>query len=80
MDKKRGLLIVNIITFGRVPFVVLFMALAIVHAYCPEMWILAVTGTVSLALASLVEMLRVISVPLSDDTNEKCDLKSGLIF
>ena len=56
MDQKRRLLIVNIITFGRVPFVVLFMVLAIIHAYKPELWALAVLGTVSLAIASLTDL------------------------
>ena len=56
MDQKRKLLIVNIITFGRVPFVVLFMVLAIIHAYKPEHWTLAVLGTVSLAIASLTDL------------------------
>ena len=56
MDQKKKLLIVNIITFGRVPFVVLFMVLAIIHAYKPELWILAILGTVSLAIASLTDL------------------------
>ncbi len=59
MDQKRKLLIVNIITFGRVPFVVLFMVLAIIHAYRPEHkpahW-LAVLGTLSLAIAALTDL------------------------
>ena len=32
MDAKGKRIIVNALTFGRVPFVVLFMVLAIVHA------------------------------------------------
>ena len=56
MDQKRRLLIVNIITFARVPFVVLFMVLAIIHAYKPELKVLAVLGTVSLAVASLTDL------------------------
>jgi len=56
MNQKHRLLIVNIITFGRVPFVVLFMVLAIVHAYKPELPVLAILGTLSLALASLTDL------------------------
>ena len=56
MDQKRGLLIVNIVTFARVPFVVLFMGLAVVHAYKPELWILAVSGTIALAVAALTDL------------------------
>ncbi len=56
MEQKRRLLIVNIITFARVPFVVLFMVLAVVHAYEPELWVLAVLGTISLAVAALTDL------------------------
>jgi len=49
-------LIVNAITFGRVPFVVLFMVLAIIHAYTPAAWWLAVAATVSLAVAALTDL------------------------
>jgi len=55
MDDKAKRLIVNAITFGRVPFVVLFMVLAIVNAYWPNVW-LAVTATASLAVASLTDL------------------------
>lgn len=56
MDKKSRLLIVNIVTFARVPFVVLFMVLAVVHAYEPTMSALAVLGTISLAVAALTDL------------------------
>lgn len=56
MDAKAKRLIVNALTFGRVPFVVLFMVLAIIHAYTPKAWWLAVAATVSLALASLTDL------------------------
>ncbi len=56
MQQRRGLLIVNLITFARVPFIVLFMILAVVHAYNPEMRLLAVLGTVSLAVAALTDL------------------------
>jgi len=46
---------VNAITFGRVPFVVLFMVLAVVNAYFPARW-LAVLATVSLVVASLTDL------------------------
>lgn len=56
MDDKTKRLIVNALTFGRVPFVVLFMVLAITHAYYHGTWWLAVTATVSLAIASLTDL------------------------
>ena len=55
MDNKTKRLIVNAVTFGRVPFVVLFMVLAVVHAYSPA-WFLAVAATVSLISASLTDL------------------------
>ena len=55
MDDKAKRLIVNAVTFGRVPFVVLFMVLAIIHAYLPAWW-LAVAATASLAIASLTDL------------------------
>ena len=55
MDDKAKRLIVNAVTFGRVPFVVLFMVLAIIHAYYPAWW-LAVAATASLAVASLTDL------------------------
>ncbi len=55
MDNKTKRLIVNAVTFGRVPFVVLFMVLAVVHAYSPA-WVLAVAATVSLISASLTDL------------------------
>jgi len=56
MDDKTKRWIVNALTFGRVPFVVLFMVLAIINAYSHGTWWLAVTGTVSLAIASLTDL------------------------
>ncbi len=56
MDDKVKRLIVNALTFGRVPFVVLFMGLAILHAYTPKAWWLAVVATVSLSLAALTDL------------------------
>lgn len=56
MDDNTKRLIVNALTFGRVPFVVLFMVLAIVHAYSEKAWWLAVLATVSLAIASLTDL------------------------
>ena len=55
MDDKPKRLIVNAITFGRVPFVVLFMVLAVVNAYVPAWW-LAVAATASLISASLTDL------------------------
>jgi CDP-diacylglycerol--glycerol-3-phosphate 3-phosphatidyltransferase len=55
MDHNAKRLIVNALTFGRVPFVVLFMVLAIVHAY-ERAWWLAVLATLSLAVASLTDL------------------------
>ncbi len=55
MDTKTKRLIVNAVTFGRVPFVVLFMVLAVVHAYSPA-WVLAVAATASLIIASLTDL------------------------
>ena len=56
MDLNAKRLTVNAVTFGRVPFVVLFMALAVTHAYQPSAWWLAVAATVSLAVASLTDL------------------------
>ncbi len=56
MDAKAKRWVVNALTFGRVPFVVLFMVLAIVHAYTPKAWWLPLIGTVSLAVASLTDL------------------------
>jgi CDP-diacylglycerol--glycerol-3-phosphate 3-phosphatidyltransferase len=56
MDDKAKRIFVNALTFGRVPFVVLFMVLAIVHAYTPHAWWLAVAATVSLAIAALTDL------------------------
>ncbi|MBP5319996.1 MAG: CDP-alcohol phosphatidyltransferase family protein [Kiritimatiellae bacterium] len=55
---------VNALTFGRVPFVVAFMVLAIWHAYTPKhdafVWQYdwaALAATLSLAIASLTDLL-----------------------
>ena len=55
MDDKTKRLIVNAITFGRVPFVMLFMVLAVVETHWPSMW-LAILATISLAIASLTDL------------------------
>ncbi|MBQ9430010.1 MAG: CDP-alcohol phosphatidyltransferase family protein [Kiritimatiellae bacterium] len=63
MDNSNKRLVVNAITFGRVPFVVLFMVLAVWHSYCdkgrefqwrPD-WI-ALAATVALIVASLTDL------------------------
>jgi CDP-diacylglycerol--glycerol-3-phosphate 3-phosphatidyltransferase len=56
MDDKAKRIFVNALTFGRVPFVVLFMLLAILHAYSPKAWWLAVAATASLAIAALTDL------------------------
>ncbi|MDA3923558.1 MAG: CDP-alcohol phosphatidyltransferase family protein [Kiritimatiellae bacterium] len=56
MSQTRRLLIVNIVTFARVPFVVLFMILAVVNAYRPGSWVMPVLGTISLAVAALTDL------------------------
>ena len=56
MDHKAKRLVVNALTFGRVPFVVLFMILAIVHEYWSQKWWIAVLATVSLGVASLTDL------------------------
>jgi len=56
MNQMRRLLIVNIVTFARVPFVVLFMILAVVNAYRPGSWVMPVLGTISLAVAALTDL------------------------
>lgn len=55
MDDKTKRLVVNAITFGRVPFVMLFMVLAVVETHWPSMW-LAILATVSLSIASLTDL------------------------
>ncbi|MDD4101607.1 MAG: CDP-alcohol phosphatidyltransferase family protein [Kiritimatiellae bacterium] len=55
MDARAKRLIVNAVTFGRVPFVVLFMVLAATHVYCPAWW-WAVAATTSLAVAALTDL------------------------
>lgn len=56
MNHQGKRLIVNAVTFGRVPFVVLFMALAIWHAGAPGRGWIAVAATVSLVIASLTDL------------------------
>ncbi len=56
MNQMRRLLIVNIVTFARVPFVVLFMILAVANAYRPGSWVMPVLGTISLAVAALTDL------------------------
>ncbi len=56
MDVNAKRLTVNAVTFGRVPFVVLFMALAVAHAYAPSAAWLAVAATMSLAVAALTDL------------------------
>ncbi len=56
MTQNAKRLFVNALTFGRVPFVVLFMVLAITHAYSPKAWWLAVAATASLAIAALTDL------------------------
>lgn len=56
MDVHAKRLTVNAVTFGRVPFVVLFMALAVAHAYAPSAAWLAVAATASLAVAALTDL------------------------
>lgn len=56
MDDTSKRFIVNALTFGRLPFVVLFMVLAIIHSYTPHVWWLAIAATASLAIASLTDL------------------------
>jgi CDP-diacylglycerol--glycerol-3-phosphate 3-phosphatidyltransferase len=54
---KTKRLIVNALTFGRVPFVFLFMVLAIIHSYYyPKLWWLAVVATAALVIAALTDL------------------------
>ena len=53
MDEQSKRLVVNAITLGRVPFVVLFMVLAVIDGYWPAWW-LAVLATASLAIVVLI--------------------------
>ena len=56
MTQNAKRLIVNALTFGRMPFVIIFMVLAIVHAYSRQAWWWAVLATVSLGVASLTDL------------------------
>jgi CDP-diacylglycerol--glycerol-3-phosphate 3-phosphatidyltransferase len=55
MDDRTKRLVVNAVTLGRMPFVLLFTALAVIDAYWPAVW-LAVAATASLAVASLTDL------------------------
>lgn len=56
MDERTKRWIVNALTFGRVPFVVLFMVLAVLHAYWQRQAWLAVVATAALAVAALTDL------------------------
>ena len=57
MDVSAKRMIVTAITFGRVPFVLLFMVLAVTHAYmAPRGVWLAVAATASLSIAALTDL------------------------
>lgn len=56
MDDKAKRQIVNALTFGRVPFVAVFMVLAIVQAYWPGQRWMAIVATVSLGIAALTDL------------------------
>jgi len=53
---KTKRLFVNALTFGRVPFVFLFMVLAIVHSYHDQHGWLAIAATASLVVAALTDL------------------------
>ena len=55
MERKKALFIVNAITFARVPFVFLFMVLALVEAQRPSLC-LALLATISLAIAAFTDL------------------------
>lgn len=55
MEHNRALFIVNAITFARVPFVVLFMGLALVDEYHPSN-VLAVLALVCMVVAALTDL------------------------
>ncbi len=55
MERKKALFIVNGITFARVPFVFLFMVLALVEAHRGSA-ALAVAATASLAIAAITDL------------------------
>lgn len=56
MERKKALFIVNGITFARVPFVTLFMVLALVEAHRDSVTRLAVVATISLAVAAFTDL------------------------
>ena len=53
---NREFLIVNALTFGRVPFVTLFLALSIVHVYFRESLWIAWLAVFSLVLGSITDL------------------------
>lgn len=55
MDERNRRFIVNALTFGRVPFVVLFMVLAVAHAFLSSFW-LAACALLSLVIAALTDL------------------------
>ncbi len=55
MERRKALFIVTAITFARVPFVFLFMVLALVEAAQPSV-VLAVIATASLAIAAITDL------------------------
>lgn len=54
MNRKAALLIVNSLTFGRVPLVVLFMIGALIQSHAPQPW-LPVASLAALILASATD-------------------------
>lgn len=55
MERRKALLVVNAITFARVPFVFLFLALALIESARPSL-ALAAAATASLALAAITDL------------------------
>lgn len=57
MERNKALFIVNAITFARVPFVFLFMVLALIEAHQPSpAHSLAILATISLAIAAFTDL------------------------
>ncbi|NLL84813.1 MAG: hypothetical protein GX230_11330 [Lentisphaerae bacterium] len=55
MKRQKAIIIVNAITFGRVPFVFLFMVLALLEFRQPSLK-MAIIATASLAIAALTDL------------------------
>ena len=55
MERNKALLIVNTITFARVPFVFLFMALALVEVFHPAT-LLVVMAALALAISAITDL------------------------